>query len=68
MEGNRLSGLGGDGSVMNTTQSPPLVQHNRVDGFNKRSDGYTAGSWPHNANDTPDRGRKRPYVRRRPMS
>lgn len=50
-KGNRLKDLGGDGIVVNTTDGA-LVQGNTLVGFNKRSEGYNAGIWAYNTDDS----------------
>ncbi|MEU6658365.1 hypothetical protein [Streptomyces sp. NPDC046821] len=51
VRGNKLSDLGGDGIVMTATKGA-LVEHNKLDGFQRRSAGYNAGMWPWDADDT----------------
>ncbi|MFF1649262.1 right-handed parallel beta-helix repeat-containing protein [Streptomyces sp. NPDC058240] len=51
VRGNTLKDLGGDGIVMTATDGA-LVEHNRLDGFQRRSAGYNAGMWPWNADNT----------------
>lgn len=51
IRGNHLSDIGGDGIVVNTTLGA-LIEHNTVEGFNRRSAEYNAGIWPYNANGT----------------
>ncbi|QKW08076.1 RICIN domain-containing protein [Streptomyces sp. NA04227] len=48
--GNDLSDLGGDGIVAGNTTGA-LVEHNKVDGFQKRSAGYNAGMWTYDSDD-----------------
>ncbi|MFE9491766.1 right-handed parallel beta-helix repeat-containing protein [Streptomyces sp. NPDC006641] len=51
VRGNTLKDLGGDGIVITATDGT-LVEHNRLDGFQRRSAGYNAGMWPWNADRT----------------
>ncbi|MFG3531040.1 right-handed parallel beta-helix repeat-containing protein [Streptomyces sp. NPDC047917] len=51
VRGNTLKDLGGDGIVITATDKT-LVEHNRLDGFQRRSAGYNAGMWPWNADNT----------------
>lgn len=51
VRGNTLKDLAGDGIVMTATDGA-LVEHNRLDGFQRRSAGYNAGMWPWNADNT----------------
>ncbi|MGW2106639.1 right-handed parallel beta-helix repeat-containing protein [Streptomyces sp. NPDC001948] len=51
VRGNTLADLGGDGIVITATDGT-LVEHNRLDGFQRRSAGYNAGMWPWNADNT----------------
>ncbi|MFE6667406.1 right-handed parallel beta-helix repeat-containing protein [Streptomyces sp. NPDC057697] len=51
VRGNTLKDLGGDGIVITATDGT-LVEHNRLDGFQRRSAGYNAGMWPWNADNT----------------
>ncbi|WP_329123139.1 hypothetical protein [Streptomyces sp. NBC_01465] len=48
---NTLKDLAGDGIVITATDGT-LVEHNRLDGFQRRSSGYNAGMWPWNADNT----------------
>ncbi|MFI1963728.1 right-handed parallel beta-helix repeat-containing protein [Streptomyces pathocidini] len=45
---NEVRDVGGDGIVVQTADKA-LVEHNHVDGFNKRSAGYNAGIWAWNS-------------------
>ncbi|MCP2339109.1 right-handed parallel beta-helix repeat-containing protein [Actinomadura rupiterrae] len=50
VSGNRVSDIGGDGIVVGNVKGA-VVERNRVDGFQKRSAGYSAGLWTHNSDD-----------------
>lgn len=51
ISGNQLADLGGDGIVPGNTTGA-LVEHNKVDGFQKRSAGYNAGMWTYDSDNT----------------
>src|SRR5262249_10555582 len=51
IRGNRVSNVAGDGIVSSITKDA-LVEHNPVDGFQLRSQGYNAGMWLWNADGT----------------
>ncbi|WP_083450234.1 right-handed parallel beta-helix repeat-containing protein [Luteipulveratus mongoliensis] len=51
VSGNQVSDVGGDGIVILTARNA-LVEHNRIDGFQRRSAGYNAGMWPWNSDGT----------------
>ncbi|MEO7588166.1 MAG: right-handed parallel beta-helix repeat-containing protein [Arachnia sp.] len=48
--GNRLTSIGGDGIVI-TGVTGAVVEHTRLDGFNRRSKSYNAGIWMANSQD-----------------
>lgn len=50
MRGNEVRDVGGDGIVTHNSVGA-LVEHNLVDGFNRRSAGYNAGVWSWNSDD-----------------
>ncbi|MER5484319.1 RICIN domain-containing protein [Streptomyces sp. NPDC002812] len=50
VSGNRLSDLGGDGIVAGNTAGV-LVEHNTVQGFQRRSAGYNAGIWAYDSDN-----------------
>ncbi|GAB3794384.1 hypothetical protein GCM10028798_00900 [Humibacter antri] len=48
--GNHLSSIGGDGLVITGSQGA-TVEHNLLDGFNRRAGSYDAGIWTANSTD-----------------
>ncbi|NUR84297.1 MAG: hypothetical protein HOY71_09450, partial [Nonomuraea sp.] len=49
--GNTVTDVGGDGIVLGSVTGA-VAEHNRVDGFQRRSAGYSAGLWTHNSDGT----------------
>ncbi|WP_327091499.1 right-handed parallel beta-helix repeat-containing protein [Nonomuraea sp. NBC_01738] len=50
VNGNTVTDVGGDGIVLGSVAGA-LAEHNRVDGYQRRSKGYSAGLWTHNSDD-----------------
>ncbi|MFI6292715.1 right-handed parallel beta-helix repeat-containing protein [Nonomuraea sp. NPDC050790] len=48
VERNTVTDVGGDGIVLGSVTGA-LAEHNRVHGFQRRSQGYSAGLWTHNS-------------------
>ncbi|MFI6595847.1 right-handed parallel beta-helix repeat-containing protein [Nonomuraea sp. NPDC050536] len=48
--GNTVTDVGGDGIVLGSVAGA-VAEHNRVDGFQRRSQGYSAGLWTHNSDN-----------------
>ncbi|MFI6322845.1 right-handed parallel beta-helix repeat-containing protein [Nonomuraea sp. NPDC050556] len=50
VSGNTVTDVGGDGIVLGSVTGA-VAEHNRIQGFQRRSAGYSAGLWTHNSDD-----------------